>query len=286
MLKPNDPAFDALLEDLRSVASSRYVEDPSSITGPPSGPYFRRSETGLRFEELKPDDQLDLLNVSVDWDHYKDQGLSAAQAGIIFSNFRDGKPREKWLDGIFDEAVVERDKLEGFKASVEDSKNSPSNHYFEEMDGDRHPWAELSAAAKLQYVALDAVRHDVPFESFAEVVKETIGDLGEAALRVVLEGQKELHAIARLFPDDGRTEPTPLVEQVKEMMDYASALETQEKERRQGREKLFEGISDVLDGKPPQAWAEAAKAFRDILRGGDRRPEAAQTQERGGREIC
>jgi len=285
MLKPNDPAFDALLEDLRNVASSRYVEDPSSITGPPTGPYFRRSETGLRFEELKPDDQLDLLNVSVDWDHYKDQGLSAAQAGIIFSNLRDGKPQERWLEGIFDEAVQENRRIAGFRASVEDMKDSPGNRYFEEMDGDWRAWADLSDAAKLQYIALDAVRHDVLFEPFAEVVRKTIGEVGEAALRVVLIGQKELCAIAELFPDDGRTEPTPLVELVKEMMDYASALEMQEWERRQGREKLFEGISSVLDGKPPQGWSECAKAFQDILRGDYPKQQEVKTQERGGREI-
>ena len=280
MLKPGDPVFDELAADLQSVASSRYVE--GLVHHLPD--HFRRSDTGLKFEELKPGDQLELLNVSLAWDHYEDQGVSMAQAGIIFSNVRDGKPQEKWLDGIFDEAVLERHKLEGFKSSVEDSKNSPSNHYFEEMDGDRRPWAELSAAAKLQYVALDAVRHDVPFESFAEVVKETIGDVGEAALRVVLEGQRELHAIAKLFPDDGRTEPTPLIEQVKEILDYALALETQEKERRQAREKLFDGIRSVLDGKPPQGWSECAKAFQDILRGDHPKQQEVGTKERS-REI-
>jgi hypothetical protein len=279
MLKPDDRVFDELAANLQTVASSRYVEDPFHSS------HFIKSDAGLRFEELKPGDQLALLDGSVDWDHYKDQGLSRAQARIIFSNVRDGKPQEKWLDGIFDEAVLERHKLEGFKASVEDSKNSPGNHYFEEMDGDRHPWADLSAAAKLQYVALDAARHDVPFEPFARVVKETIGDVGEAALRVVLAGQKELHAIAELLPDDGRIEPTPLVEQVKEILEYASALETQEKERRQGREKLFEGISSVLDGKPPQGWSECAKAFQDILRGDYPKQQEVKTQERGGREI-
>ena len=52
------------------------------------------------------------------------------------------------------------------------------------------------------------------------MAKETIGDVGKAALRVVLESQKELHAIAKLLPDDGRIEPTPPVEQVKEILDY------------------------------------------------------------------
>jgi len=271
MLKPDDPAFGELIAKIRDVASSRYVEDPFHQPG-----HFLKSETGLRFEELKPDDQIDLLNVSVDWDHYKDRGMSTAQAGIIFSN-RDGKPQEKWLDGIFDEAALERWKVESFKAMVEDSKNSP--YYFEEMDGDWLQWSELSAAAKLQHIVLDAAISGVGFEPFGEMVKNTIGDVGDAVLRVVLDSQKKLHAIAKLFPDDGRTEPTPLVEQVKDILDYASALEQQEKERREGREKLFEGIGNVLDGKPPQSLLEGVKAFQEILRG-----EHPNQQETGVKE--
>jgi hypothetical protein len=98
------------------------------------------------------------------------------------------------------------------------------------------------------------------------MVKDTIGDAVEAALRVVLDGQKELHAIAKLLPDDGRIEPTPLVEQVKEILDYVSALEQQEKQRLQGREKLLEGISNVLDGKPRRDQASTgARTFHDIV---------------------
>jgi hypothetical protein len=243
------------------------------------------SDSGMKFEQLKPTAQMEVLDSLVDWGHYKDRGLSDAQAGIIFSNVRDGKPPERWLEGIFDGAALENQKIASFKAMVEDSRNSPSNHVFEEMDGDRLPWAELSAAAKLQYIARDAVLSDVPFEPFARVAKETIGDVGEAALRVVSESQKELHAIAELLPDDRRLEPTPLVERVKDILDYVLALETQEQERRQGREKLFEGISDVLDGKPPERWLEGAKALHDILHGGQPKQQESKTQERGGREI-
>jgi hypothetical protein len=281
MLKADDAAFKELSDCLESVALSRYVEDPFHRMRNS----FLPRETGLRFDELKPDDQLAVLSRYVSWEHYKDQGLSDAQAGVIFDNVRDGKPQEKWLEGIFDEAILENRRISSFKAMVEDSRSSPNNYYYDEMDGDSRPWAQLSAAAKLEYISRYAALADVPFEPFAQVVKETIGDVGEAALRVMLDDRKELHAIAKLFPDDGRTEPTPLVERVKEMLDYVSALETQEKERRQGREKLFEGISDVLDGKPPQAWSDAAKALRDILRGDVKKPEPTQTQERGGREM-
>lgn len=244
-----------------------------------------KSDSGVRFEQLKVNAQLEALRSSVPWSDYEDRGLTDAQAGVIFTNVRDGKPPERWLEGVCDEAALENHRAANFRAMVEDSKNSPNNHVFEEMDGNRLPWADLSAAAKLQYIARDAALSGVAFETFAEVVKDTIGDVGEAALRVVLDGQNELHAIARLFPDDGRTEPTPLVEQVKEMLDYTSALEKQETERRQGREKLVEGINNILDGKPPQAWADSVKAFREILR--EDRPirEEVKSQDRGSREM-
>lgn len=277
MLKPGDTALKSLEARLQIVASGRYVAE--------SPTFWTMRESGTRFEQLKPIAQMEVLDSLVDWGLYKDQGLIDAQAGIIFSNVREGKPPERWLEGICDGAALENQKIASFKAMVEDSRNSPSNHFFEEMDGDRRPWAQLSAAAKLQYIARDAALSGVTFEPFAQVAKETIGDVGEAALRVVLESQKQLHAIAELLPDDGRTEPTPLVEQVKDILDYVSALETREQERRQGREKLFEGISDVLDGKPPAQWLEGARALHDILRGDQPKQQESKTQERGGREI-
>lgn len=277
MLKHDDTALKNLEARLQIVASSRYVAE--------SPTFWKMSESGTRFEQLKPTEQIEVLDSLVDWGLYQDQGLSDAQAGIIFSNVRDGKPPERWLEGICDGAALENQKIASFKAMVEDSRNSPSNHFFEEMDGDRRPWAELSAAAKLQYIVRDAAVSGVLFEPFAEVAKETLGDVGEAALRVVLESQKELHAIAKLLPDDGRTEPTPLVEQVKDILDYVSALETREQERRQGREKLFEGISEVLDGKSPARWLEGAKALHDILHGDEPKQRESKTHERVGREM-
>lgn len=271
MLKPGDPAFDKLVADLKSVTSSRYAEQ--FLWSVDDTTVLAKGDSGARFERLHATEQTEVVKWSIEWSHYENQGLSRAQADAIFRNVQDGKPPERWLEGVFDEA---------FKAVVEDMTN---NRAPKEMDGIRQIWAGLSPAAKLQTIAREAARHHVPFEPFAETVKNTIGDMGEAALRVVLDNQKELHAIAKLFPDHAWTEPAPLIEQVKEMLDRVSALETQEKERHQGREKLFEGISDVLDGKPPQAWSDAAKAFRDILREGVPRAESAKTQERGGREM-
>jgi len=252
MLKPDDPAWADLVTTIESVVSHRFVEDPDAFCRPFYMP--SKEEPGFIFGSLNREDQMDLLAELVSWRHYEGQGVSLAQQRIVIGNVLEGKPQEKWLEGVFDEAVLENDRIASFKASVEDMKNSPDNHVFEEMDGDRLPWDDLSAAAKLQYIAWDAAHSDVPFEPFAQVVKDTIGNVGEAALRVVLDGQKELHAIAKLFPDDGRTEPTPLVDQVKEMLDYVKALETQQEEQRQGTEELREGINNVLDGKPSEHW--------------------------------
>src|SRR5207244_4690577 len=119
----------------------------------------------------------------VDWCQYECQGMGHSQQRIVIANVLDGKPQDRWLEGVFDEAILENQKIASFKAMVEDMKNSPDNHVFEEMNGDRLPWDDLSAAAKLQYIARDAVISDVPFEPFAQVVKDTIGEVSEAALR-------------------------------------------------------------------------------------------------------
>jgi hypothetical protein len=281
MLKPDDPTWVELIADIESVISCRYAEDLDVIFGPAYAPSVE--EPGFEFGVMNRRDRQNVLADMVDWRQYENRGISHAQQRIVIANVLDEKPQGQWLEGVFAEAVLENDKVGSFKAMVGDMKNSPDHYHFEEMNGDHLPWDDLSAAAKLQYIVRDAVISDVAFEPFAEVVKNTIGDVGEAALQVVLDGQKELLGIAKLFPDDGRTEPTPLVEQVKEILDYATHLETQEKDRRQVREKLFEGISNVLDGKPEQ-WREGAKAFQDILRGDHPKQQEVETKERS-REI-
>lgn len=261
LLKPDAPAWADLVTEIESIVSHRFVEDPGASWRPFY--IFSNGEPGFAFASLNREDRLDLLADLVSWRDYELQGISHEQQRIVIENVLEGKPQEKWLEGVFDEAVVENRKIDSFKTSVQIMALSPDNHVFEEMDGDRRPWAELSAAAKLQYIALDAARCDVGFESFAQVVKDTIGDVGEAALRVVLDGQKELHAIAKLFPDDGRTEPTPLVKQVKDTLDHVSALETQDKERRLDHgtsESLPSGvIKATTDNERKLVWMETIR---------------------------
>ena len=261
MLKRDDPAWVELVAEIQAVVSSK-------------------DKDGIGFGSLHRCDQRDFFTVSGFFDHYSDQGLTDTQIAVIRDNVLDGKPQDKWLDGVFDEAVLERRKVDGFKAMV-----GSRGYHFEEMDGSSQGWADLSAAAKLQYIARDAALCDVPFQAFAEAAKDVIGDKPDAALQVVLEYQKELHGLGQLLPDDGRLEPTPLIERFKEILEYVSDLETQNKERQQGREKLLDGISDALDGKLPERWLEGAKTLHDILHGDHPKQQEVKTQERGGKDI-
>lgn len=115
--------------------------------------------------------------------------------------------------------MSDKRRLEGFRKLVEDHQNS--GHYFEEVDGDRRLWSDLSPQGKLEYIAGDAALYDVPFKHFDEAVREVIGDSGlaEAALRTVLRDALEFRSLGRLLPDDGRTESTPLVDRFKEILD-------------------------------------------------------------------
>ena len=146
-----------------------------------------------------------------------------------FHKILDGKtealPTEKEKDRGIEEvkqAVNDKHRQAGFKALVEDHKNS--SHYFEEMDGSHHLWPELSPQSKLQYIAGDAVLYDVPFEQFAEGVRDVLPPtvLVEASLKMVLHYERELHGLGKLLPGDGRTESLPLVERFKEIMDSQS----------------------------------------------------------------
>lgn len=251
MLKPDDPVWAELIADIEVVVSTRYAEDLDFVSGLAYAP--SAEEPGFEFGALNRRDRQNVLADMVDWRHYGNLGISHAQQNIVIANVLDEKPQEQWLEGVFAEAVLENGKVASFKAMVGDMKNSPDNYHFEEMNGDHLPWDDLSAAAKLQYIVRDAVISDVAFDPFAEVVKNTIGDGVEAALRVVLEGQKELHAIAELFPDDGRTESMPLVDRVKDILDYASVLGVQEKEKRLNTELKDQGKSENLPSRGANA---------------------------------
>lgn len=116
-------------------------------------------------------------------------------------------------------------RLSGFRASVEDRKHA--SYFLEEMDGSLRRWRELSAEAKLVYLARDAVLYDVPSEAFTQVVRKTLTDSPpaareEAALRLVLRSMHELRGLEKLFPDDGQTSSPPLIERFREALGMQS----------------------------------------------------------------
>jgi hypothetical protein len=108
------------------------------------------------------------------------------------------------------------ERLAGFKALTE-SRKTGWCHY-EEQDGSRKLWHELSAEGRLHYIVGDAAYYDVSFEQFVGVLREFVAStaIEEAALRLVLQSGRELHDLEKLFPDDRGTESLPLVERVRE----------------------------------------------------------------------
>lgn len=226
MLTPADPVWAELVQDIEAVVALGFAFDAQ---------FARIGRTCLLITWIGGSTS---LAASV-----------THSRGLLLAMFWTRKPQKQWLDGVFTEAILENGRAAGFKAMVEDMANSPG--MFEELDGDHLAWDDLSAAARLQCIVRDAVIAGAPFESFAEVVKSTIGDAAEAALRVVLESQKELHAIANLLRNEDLT-PPPLVDQVTHLVDYVSDLEAQQDEHRLNREKALEGINNVGEGNSPQ----------------------------------
>jgi len=126
---------------------------------------------------------------------------------------------------FWSKAMNAKRRVEGFKAVVRSYKEGHS--YLEEMDGSHQMWRELSPQGKLGYIARDAAMYDVPFERFAEEVREVFRELppeavAEAALRMVLHHTQELHRLDKLLPDDSGTWPTPLIDRFQDMLDRAS----------------------------------------------------------------
>jgi hypothetical protein len=118
---------------------------------------------------------------------------------------------------------AEKHRLEGFRALVASDK---SNSYgMEGADGEYRPWKDLSPEAQLGQIASNAAYYSVPFEAFAQEVRDTVGHLPaatreEAALRVAWRNESELHELAKLLPEHDRVEPYPLIEQLRDTLDY------------------------------------------------------------------
>ncbi len=117
--------------------------------------------------------------------------------------------------------MTEAQRVKGFKALVESGKSG--GYFIEDVDGNFRTWQDMSLEGKLDHIARDAAYYNVPFRAFAEEVRKVFStyppmDLEESALRTVLRSAVELHGLAMLIPDDGRTEGTPLIEAFREQL--------------------------------------------------------------------
>jgi hypothetical protein len=118
--------------------------------------------------------------------------------------------------------TAEKHRLEDFKARV--ASDLGNGHGLEDTDGEYRPWKELSAEGRLGQLAVNAAHAGVPFEAFAQEARAALGHLPaaareEAALRLALRNEKELHQLAKLLPDHDRVEPYPLLEQLRDILD-------------------------------------------------------------------
>lgn len=162
----------------------------------------------------------------------------------------------------------EKHRLSGFKALL-DSHKTDSYHLID-SDGEFRLWRDLSAEGKVESIVRDAAYYDVPFEQFAEAVRETVDNvaLEEAALRLAFRSMRELHDLEKLFPDDGRTyAPPPLVERVSELLNAESP--EHENEEVLTCEKLAALFKEMREeeaaGKREEAQWYGQEALRKIL---------------------
>ncbi|HTU17856.1 MAG TPA: hypothetical protein VMG10_07300 [Gemmataceae bacterium] len=185
--------------------------------------------------------------------------------------------------------MAKRQQTDGFERVLADHQNS--SHYFEEADGSHRLWSELSAEGKLAYLAGDAALYDVPFERFQTAVRDVLGDVGpavreEAALRLALRNEKQLHAVALLLPPDERLEGTPLPERVQEALAEAEARlgPSQAEERPPAEASLLQQLAASLRERKVRladyVIYDTSEAVRDNLEAfGDEFERLARTPE-------
>jgi hypothetical protein len=176
------------------------------------------------------------------------------------------------------------DRVSGFKALLE--SHTTNSYHLIAPDGEFREWQDLSPEGRLEIIAKDAAYYDVPFEPFAQAVREAVDKdaIEEAALRLAMRSTRELHELEGLFPDDGRLEPPPpLVERVSELLnadrDYEdeelltggnltalfSELRADEAAAKREDAHGLEALRKIAEEKTKTASAEKAKD-RDIER--------------------
>jgi hypothetical protein len=174
-------------------------------------------------------------------------------------------------------------RLSGFKALVESHKTNA--YHLEEPDGDFNLWRDLSAEARLETIVRDAAFYDVPFEAFAEVVRESVDStaIEEAALRLAMRSGREFRDLEALLPEWGRLEPSPpLVERFSELLNAKS--HEHEDEAALSCEKLTalfqEMREDEAAAKREDAHWYGKEAFEKFLDAKAKAPAAEKGNDR------
>jgi len=116
-----------------------------------------------------------------------------------------------------------KQRLAGFETVLKMHRSS--GDLYEERDGRWRQWDQLSAEAKTGYIARDAAFYDVPFERFAQAIRDMVENepgpvRGEAYLRLALSNHKELHEVESLLPDNLGMDAISLVDRVSEVVDW------------------------------------------------------------------
>ena len=199
--------------------------------------------------------------------------------------------RPHWVGGECSQTIIlceefamdENRRLAGFKALLASQK--ANSHQLEEPDGSFRLWRDLSPEGRLGYIVRDAALYNVPFERFAEAVRESVDSavIEEASLRLAMRSGQELYDLESLFPDDGRTESTSLVERVGELLNAKSAdHENEGWLTTEDQAALFKEMwADYAAAKGEDAHGRANEAFQRILDGKAKGPVAGKGKDNG-----
>ncbi|HZV03682.1 MAG TPA: hypothetical protein VE999_01200 [Gemmataceae bacterium] len=131
------------------------------------------------------------------------------------------------------------ERLESYKLFFDRFRYSSS--LTADIDGKWRTWPDLTAEGKLDFMLVNAAASGIPFEPLAEVMRDAMGDLPqavreEAALRVALRYQQELHELWKLLPRE--QEPASLIEGFKQVLGKQSlaALKAEGQGKQPGRQ--------------------------------------------------
>jgi hypothetical protein len=185
MSQRDDRIFQELIDHIRWVVGRRYVEDPEAL-GSPFYTMASGDEPSFAFASLNRTDRLRLLADMIPWRHYGNEGITADQQRVIISNVLDGKPPERWLQGVFAPTAQEKAFRDLVRTDpLMDRKHPRERDRFDRAvaklrqqysdDGFGDKWKDLSQEEKVRYLATFAQAHDVPVDRFFKAAQHVLG---------------------------------------------------------------------------------------------------------------